>query len=163
IHFSLLPSATHTLRRDGVVMRAHRRLEFDPFLEVRSQSSTPRGQSVVVVRPIGDLPVLGPNNGRPVQRGFDLSFESAVERLCQGCIKSPFGDHALTDHENRISLEPSVWKGLSRLLEEFSQSLLICKLQSKSVIFEPEFFGKPASASSTLPFFNCDKTVNTTP
>src|SRR5262249_31745065 len=117
----------------------------------------------VVVRPIGDLPVLGPNNGRPVQRGFDLSFESAVERLCQGCIKSPFGDHALTDHENRISLEPSVWKGLSRLLEEFSQSLLICKLQSKSVIFEPEFFGKPASASSTLPFFNCDKTVNTTP
>src|SRR5262249_43889480 len=33
-------SAPHTLGRNSVVMRAHPRLKFDPFFEVRSHSST---------------------------------------------------------------------------------------------------------------------------
>jgi len=36
--------------------------EFDPIIEVFCQSGAPRGHSIVVVRPIGSLAVLRPND-----------------------------------------------------------------------------------------------------
>jgi len=96
------------------------RSEFDPFFEVCGQSRTPGGQSVVVVSPVGNLAVLDPNDRSTVHGDFPGSFESAVEGLCQGKLKSPFGNHAVTTDENRVGLQERVGIKFSCLVEEFS-------------------------------------------
>src|SRR5258708_29545883 len=120
----------------------HHRSKFDPLLEIRSQGCAPGGQPVVVVRPVGNLAVAYPNDGGPLQRDWNLSRESAVERLRQGSLKCPFGDHVITTYENGLSHQDRVWVKFPCLLEEFSQELLVLKLQPNPVVFEPELLGK---------------------
>lgn len=56
------------IRRFGVGLHS----EFDPFHEVGRQSGSPGGQTIVVVRPVRNLPVLCAHDGGSVQRDWYL-------------------------------------------------------------------------------------------
>ena len=77
------------------------RLEFDPFLEVRGQSSTPEGQSVAVVRPIDDLAAVCPNDGSLAQRDWNLALDPAEKRLDQRGSNCPFGNYTIPAQETQ--------------------------------------------------------------
>src|SRR5215469_16055644 len=80
-----------------------------------------------------------------MQRDGNSPFESAIGGLHQNCLKGPFRDHVIATENNRVSLEHRLWVKFPCLLEEFGQALLLLKLQSNSVIFEPKLLGKVAS------------------
>jgi hypothetical protein len=49
----------------------HHRSAFDPLRKMRTQSCAPRGQSVVVVYPVGNLLVVDTHDGGSVYRDWD--------------------------------------------------------------------------------------------
>src|SRR5262249_54815326 len=133
LSFQSHPSAYFTCCR-------RHRSDLDPFREVRSQSVAPRGKSVVVVRPIGDLPVRRPNYGSTLHRHLTLLREFAVEWLCQRGLTCPFHDHAIPTNEDRVRLQEGVRVELQCFPEELSQALFVFELQPNTVVFEFEPF-----------------------
>src|SRR6516225_1937181 len=107
-----------------------------------TQRSTARGQSVIVISPLGNLAVLDPNNRNTLHGDFHGSFEAAEEGLGRSKSESPFGDHPVTTDEDRVGLQQTVGIKFSCLVEEFSQPLFVLKLQPYPVVFELELLGK---------------------
>src|SRR5215469_5522579 len=77
---------------------------FDPLCEMCRQRGASGDETVIVVRPACDPAVFGEHHGSPMQREWNLQPVGAKSWFYQGCLKRPFGKHAVAAHKDRIDL-----------------------------------------------------------
>src|SRR6516225_9131130 len=107
-----------------------------------TQRSAARGQSIIVISPLGNLAVLDPNDRNTLHGDSHGSFGGAEEGLGQSKSEGPFGDHAVTTDEDRVGLQEAIGIKFSCLVEEFSQPPFVLKLQPYTVAFNLELLCK---------------------